>query len=46
MKKFEDAVFPVPELYEEYLTHLYGDYKQLPAEQERELKHFPVKYSF
>ncbi|MGL4865081.1 MAG: LicD family protein [Cetobacterium sp.] len=37
--KFEDKLFPVPELTNEYLTHLYNDYMKLPKEEERKPKH-------
>ena len=37
--KFEDGMFPVPELTHEYLKHLYGDYMRLPEEKDRRPKH-------
>lgn len=33
--KFEDELFDVPDGYVEYLTHLYGNYMELPDESER-----------
>ena len=32
---FEDMQLRVPVRYEEYLTHMYGDYKKLPPENQR-----------
>lgn len=34
--EFEDKVFPVTEDYDYYLRNLYGDYKRLPDENQRE----------
>ena len=28
---FEDTFLPIPEKYDEYLTHIYGDYMQIPT---------------
>ncbi|MDF2567312.1 MAG: hypothetical protein K0R90_768 [Oscillospiraceae bacterium] len=40
---FEGELFCVPELWDKYLTHLYGDYMKLPPEQERVLKHSAIE---
>ena len=42
--EFEGECLPVPEKYDAYLTHLYGDWSKEP--QDKELKHFPVKWKF
>ena len=39
MYKFEDTEFLGPELYDKYLTHMYGDYMKLPPEDKRK-SHF------
>lgn len=39
MVKFEDVLFPIPVGYEGYLELCYGDYMQLPPEDERENRH-------
>lgn len=44
LHKFENLTVPIPENYHEYLTFLYGDYMELP--EDKQFKHFPVKYSF
>ena len=36
---FEDTVFKVPAFFHEYLTAAYGDYMQLPPEDQRENRH-------
>lgn len=36
-RTFAGRQFPVPEHYDEYLTFSYGDYRQLPAEEDRRL---------
>lgn len=36
---FEDTVFPAPSGYDVYLTHLFGDYMQLPPEDQRKGRH-------
>ena len=36
---FEDTELPVPEQYDLYLKHLWGDYMQLPPVKERQGKH-------
>lgn len=36
---FEDGIFPGPKDYDRVLTILYGDYMQLPPEEERENRH-------
>lgn len=46
LHKFESLMLPIPEKYEDYLTHLYGDYMELPSEDERQLKHLPIEYDF
>lgn len=42
---FEDTVMPIPEKAEEYMTHVYGNYMELPPEKEREPEHFSHLYS-
>lgn len=44
LHRFEDINAPIPEKYDEYLTHLYGDWSKEP--EDKQLKHFPVKYKF
>lgn len=39
MVHFEDDIFPAPVDYEKYLIENYGDYMQLPPENERENRH-------
>ena len=39
LHKFEDSVIYVPEKSEEYLTHIYGNWKQLPPEAKRKTAH-------
>ena len=34
-REFEGHLFPLPERWHEYLTHLYGDYLELPPESQR-----------
>ncbi len=36
---FDDTSFPCPSGYDEYLSHLYGDYMQLPPENQRYATH-------
>ena len=36
---FEDTVFPAPSGYDEYLRNLFGDYMQLPPEEQRVGRH-------
>lgn len=43
MYPFEDTEFLGPELYDKYLTHMYGDYMKLPPESERK-SHFTVEF--
>ena len=40
---FEDIKLMGPEMYDEYLTHMYGDYMQLPPEDKRK-SHFDVEF--
>lgn len=37
-KKYTDIEVKIPEKYEAYLTHYYGDYMKLPPEDERRIK--------
>lgn len=37
--QFEDTQLPVPEYYHEYLTQMFGDYMQLPPENQRKGLH-------
>lgn len=37
---FEDIMMPIPEMAEEYSTHIYGDYMAFPPEEERSPSHF------
>ena len=45
MLEFEGSPTPVPEQWDNYLTFLYGDYHQLPPEDQRVLKHQAVEFS-
>ena len=36
---FEDTMLPVPEHYHEYLTQMFGNYMQLPPEEQRKGLH-------
>lgn len=38
-KEFEGKLFTIPELYDEYLTTLYGDYMKIPKREEQIPKH-------
>jgi lipopolysaccharide cholinephosphotransferase len=42
---FEDLMLPCPPGYDVYLTHLFGNYMQLPPPEKR-ITHRPVKISF
>lgn len=33
LKEFESYLFPIPEQWDKYLTHLYGDYMKLPPKE-------------
>ncbi len=44
--KFEGYSLPVPKEYDKYLTWLYGNYMQLPPEEERVSGHETVKLEF
>ena len=35
---FEDTELPVPEKYDEYLRHIYGDYMQIPTTEQIKAK--------
>lgn len=37
--KFENEIFYIPEQWDKYLTHLYGDYMELPPLEEQKPKH-------
>ena len=39
LKEFEGEMFYIPEQWDKYLTHLYGDYMKLPNKEERKPKH-------
>lgn len=39
---FEDMTLRGPKLWEEYLTHMFGDYRTLPPESERKIHYQPV----
>ena len=39
MFKFEDTEVPLPEEYDKYLRHFFGDYIQLPPVEQRIEKH-------
>ena len=43
--KFEDIEINFPNKLEKYLTHLYGDFMQMPPEEKR-INHAPVKLKF
>lgn len=43
---FEGVTFPGPKDYDPFLTALYGDYMQLPPEEERENRHQIVEIDF
>ena len=43
---FEDGVFPCMKRYKEYLTIKFGDYNQLPPEEERTWRHHPIILDF
>ena len=40
LKEFEGDLFPIPEQWNKYLTHLYGDYMKLPP---KELQNLIIK---
>lgn len=43
-KKFETLHLKLPEKYDEYLTHMYGDYMKLPPEDKRNGEHYYNTY--
>lgn len=43
---FEGVSFPGPKEYDQFLTAMYGDYMQLPPEEERENRHQIVQIDF
>lgn len=43
---FEGMECKIPQMYHAYLTHLYGDYMQLPPEEERVCKHQGLECKF
>ncbi len=42
--RFEDGIFNAPQCYHQYLSNLYGDYMELPPEQERVKRHHNYVY--
>lgn len=44
--RFEDGEYMCFEAWDEYLTHKYGDYMQLPPEEDRAWKHHPILIDF
>ena len=44
-RKFEDVIVKVPRGYDSILKRCYGDYMQLPPEEQRS-NHMPVKIKF
>lgn len=42
--EFEGEIFNAPSNYHEYLSHLYGDYMQLPPVEERNTRHEMIVY--
>ena len=42
--RFEDGIFNAPKCYHQYLFNLYGDYMELPPEQERVKRHHNYVY--
>ena len=44
--QFEDEKFNIPKNYDEYLTHIYGDYMQLPPKEKRKSNHFIEELKF
>lgn len=42
--EFEKNMFLIPEKYDEYLKHMYGDYMKLPPEEKRHGEHFYNTY--
>ncbi|MCD8021706.1 MAG: LicD family protein [Lachnospiraceae bacterium] len=44
--EFEGYLLPVPKAYDAYLTWLYGDYMQMPPEEQRHPSHDTVKLDF
>ena len=46
MSIFEGETFKAPAEYDKFLTTLYGDYMQLPPENERENRHQIMRIDF
>jgi len=42
---FEGSYFSCPKMYEEYLTHLYGDFRKLPPKENQIPKHDSLEFS-
>lgn len=46
MHKFENEYFQIPKGYDKILTSTYGNYMELPPEDERHLRHFPERIKY
>ena len=44
--QFEGSIFNIPKNYDEYLTHIYGDYMKLPPKEKRKSNHFIEELKF
>lgn len=44
--QFENEKFNIPKNYNNYLTHIYGDYMQLPPKEKRKSNHFIEELKF
>jgi lipopolysaccharide cholinephosphotransferase len=42
--EFENTMLPIPRKYDEYLTHIYGDYMKIPSEKDIEKKEHTPYY--